>query len=149
MPTVGSLVPKGLRILVCGERGAGKTTTINTLFGEDKGVVGWYDTGTTHDELYEWVCETDVINIVDLPGLGDSKRNDKAFEAMYRRHVPKADGVIVVVEAGKGAKTATVRTVEILLKCGVKPKFINFAYNKLSEVSVPVGVPDLLCRWMS
>ena len=58
---------------------------------------------------------------------------------MYRRHAPTADGIVVMVEAGKGAKAVTVHTVEILLKCGVRPQKINFGYNKVGDISVPLS----------
>jgi DNA polymerase III delta prime subunit len=126
-------------ILVCGQTGTGKTTTINTLFGEEVGRVGYFSTGTFKDELYEWQSEGHNIDVVDLPGLGDSKAHDKAYREMYRRRTEKADGFIVVLAPPRPATFGTIRTVNLLLSCGVEPERIVFAYNKMGETHAPVG----------
>src|SRR5690606_30566035 len=57
-------------IVVCGQTGVGKTTTVNTLFGREVGAVGDYSRGSVTDELHEWEAHGQYIDIVDLPGLG-------------------------------------------------------------------------------
>ncbi len=126
-------------IIVCGGTGTGKTTSINTLFGEEVGEVGYFSRGTSHDELYEWESEGHNIDVVDLPGLGDSRRRDKEYREMYRRRVAKADGFIVVVSPPRPANDATIDTVNLLLACGVDPERIVFAYNRLTNIRAPVG----------
>jgi predicted GTPase/actin-like ATPase involved in cell morphogenesis len=126
-------------ILVCGQTGTGKTTTINTLFGEEVGRVGDFSVGTYEDELYEWQSEGHNIDVVDLPGLGDSKTHDKEYREMYRRRTEKADGFIVVLAPTRPASYGTIRTVNLLLSCGVEPERIVFAYNKMGELHAPVG----------
>lgn len=126
-------------ILVCGQTGTGKTTTINTLFGEDVGKVGYFSRGTAVDELYEWESKGHNIEVVDLPGLGDTRRHDKAYHEMYRRRVAKADGFIVVVAPPRPANMATIRTVNLLLSCGVEPERIVFGYNLLENLKAPVN----------
>src|SRR5215472_15184465 len=90
-------------ILVCGQIGVGKTSTINTLFGKEVGKVGYFSRGTQGDELYEWESRGHSIDVVDLPGLGDSRQRDKEYATMYRRRVPDADGFIIVVNPPRPA----------------------------------------------
>jgi predicted GTPase/actin-like ATPase involved in cell morphogenesis len=125
-------------ILVCGGTGAGKTTTINTLFGREVGHIGYFSRGTDHDELYEWESHGRNIDVVDLPGLGDTKKRDKEYREMYRRRVEKADGFIVVVSRPRPASEATLSCVKVLLSCGVEPRRIVFAYNNLGTLMVPL-----------
>ena len=126
-------------ILVCGQIGVGKTSTINTLFGEEVGKVGYFSRGTQGAELYEWESHGNSIDIVDLPGLGDSPRRDKEYAAMYRRRVPDADGFIIVINPPRPASVGTLRTVNLLLACGVNPERIIFAYNRLKAINAPIN----------
>lgn len=125
-------------IIVCGRTGVGKTTTINALFGREVGRVGYFSRGTEHDELYEWEAHDRFLDIVDLPGLGDSAARDPEFAAMYRRRVAEADGFIIVVAPPRPAEEPTVRTVNLLLRCGVKPESMVFAFNRLTSLTVPI-----------
>ncbi|MGH3829228.1 MAG: GTPase [Pseudonocardiaceae bacterium] len=124
-------------ILICGQGGVGKTTTINTLFGEEVGRIGYFSRGTVKDELYEWESHGENIDVVDLPGLGDSKKRDQEYTEMYRRRIESADGFIVVVKPPRALNVSTIRTVNLLISCGVEPERIVFAYNLLTDIRVP------------
>lgn len=121
-------------ILICGKTGNGKTSTINTLFGQEVGKVGHFSRGTDTDEVYEWESNEENINIVDLPGLGDSPKNDKIFKEIYRRRIKEADGFIVIVCPPRPAELGTLKTVNLLISYGVSSKHIIFGYNKLSDI---------------
>lgn len=125
-------------ILVCGGTGSGKSTTINTLFTSEVAKVGHYARGTSTSELYEWVSRGAHITVVDLPGLGDSKDRDREYREMYRRHVSGAHGFIVVTTPPRPASLPTLRTVKLLLSCGVPARNITFAFNRLSLLNVTI-----------
>lgn len=127
------------KILICGKTGVGKTTAINTLFGEEVGEVGYFSRGTREDTVYIWESDSQNIRIVDLPGLGDSPKNDQVFREIYRKQIADADGFIVVVSPPRPAEEGTLRTVRLLLSCGIPSKHIVFGYNKLSELKYPDG----------
>lgn len=121
-------------IIVCGKIGNGKSTTINTIFGKTVSEVGHYSRGTDKDEVYEWEAHTENINIVDLPGLGDSPKNDKVFQEIYRQRVKHADGFIIVVCPPRPAEYGTLKTVKLLIESGISSEHIVFAFNKLSSL---------------
>jgi predicted GTPase len=126
--------PRTPTILICGKMGSGKSTTINTLFGEKRSEVGHFTRGTDKDEVYVWESRSENINIVDLPGLGDSPRNDKIFQEIYRRHIKEADGYVIVVCPPRPAEEGTLKTVRLLIGNGVSSRHIIFGYNKLSHL---------------
>lgn len=123
-------------ILVCGATGSGKTTTINTLFGSDIGEVGHYARGTAADNVYEWEARGRNIDVVDLPGLGDSKDRDRDYRDIYRRRVEKAHAFIVVTTPPRPASLPTLRTVKLLLSCGVPATQLVVAYNRMGLLNV-------------
>lgn len=122
-------------IVICGQTGVGKTTTINTLFGREVGAVGDFSRGSVTDTLYEWEAHGQYIDIVDLPGLGDTPKNDREYREMYRRRVAEADGFLVVVNPPRPFNSATKSTVDLLISCGVAPEQIVFAYNRLESIT--------------
>jgi tRNA U34 5-carboxymethylaminomethyl modifying GTPase MnmE/TrmE len=125
-------------ILICGATGAGKSTTINTLFGSEVSMVGHYARGTAQDQLYVWESRSANIDIVDLPGLGDSKERDREYRDIYRQRIAEADGFIVVTTPPRPASLPTLRTVKLLLTCGVPAANITIALNRLSLMNVTI-----------
>jgi len=121
-------------ILICGKMGVGKTTTINKFFGEEVGKVGDDTRGTTTDTVYQWIS-TENINIVDVPGLGDSETRDEEYKKIYRKRAKESDAFIVVVSPPRPSEIGTLKTVQILLESGVSSKNIIFGYNQLTFLS--------------
>ncbi|WP_369192306.1 GTPase [Streptomyces sp. R08] len=125
--------------LVCGQTGAGKTTTINYLFGQQVGAVGQFTRGTTKDEPYVWEAGGEHVHVIDLPGFGDTDENDRTYREMYRKHVPRADGFVVVATPPRPGSGATQKTVRTLLEFGAQPSQIVFGYNRLSMLNTEDG----------
>jgi len=75
------------------------------------------------------------INIIDLPGLGDSELNDITFKEIYRRRAKEGNAFIVVIAPPRPAEIGTLRTIQVLLESGVSSKHIIFGYNQLSFLS--------------
>lgn len=121
-------------ILICGKTGNGKTSTINTFFGEEVGKIGDFSRGTDKDEIYEWESSGENINVIDLPGLGDSDKNDEIFQEIYRQRIKDADAFIVVIAPPRPAEIGTLKTLQVLLESEVPSKNIIFGYNKLSDI---------------
>lgn len=121
-------------ILICGQLGVGKTTTINTLFGQKVGKIGHFTRGTTRDDVYVWESTGESIHIIDLPGLGDNPSRDKEFKEIYLDKLKEADGVIVVISPPRPAQEGTLKTIRLLLNNGVRSKNIVFGFNKLGTL---------------
>lgn len=82
-----------------GKAGVGKTTTINNLFSAQFRVSHALR-GTSEAQVKEFALRGGgVLNIVDMPGLGEGIAEDKVFEEIYREELPKADVVLYVLEA--------------------------------------------------
>jgi len=125
--------------LVCGQTGVGKTTTINYLFGRRVGAVGQFTRGTTKDKPYVWEAGGEHVHVIDLPGFGDTAANDRVYREMYRKHVPRANGFIVVATPTRPGIGATPKTVKTLLDFGADPSQIVFGYNRLSLLNTEDG----------
>ncbi|MGB8191203.1 MAG: GTPase [Chitinophagaceae bacterium] len=121
-------------ILICGQLGVGKTTTINTLFGRKVGKIGHFTRGTTKDGIYIWESKGESIHIIDLPGLGDNPSKDKEFKEIYLQKLKEADGVIVVISPPRPAQEGTLKTIRLLVNNGIRSKNIVFGFNKLGTL---------------
>src|SRR5690625_2047280 len=69
------------RIAIVGRRGAGKSSLINAIFGEQKAEIGDYKSQTGTGKWYLFENELGGIDILDSRGLGESHRPE---EAAYR-----------------------------------------------------------------
>ncbi|XP_051141664.1 translocase of chloroplast 159, chloroplastic-like [Andrographis paniculata] len=58
-----------VNILVIGKSGAGKSATINSLFGEKKASVGLFETGTASAQQLSGIINGVKVNVIDTPGL--------------------------------------------------------------------------------
>ncbi|MBI5822404.1 MAG: 50S ribosome-binding GTPase [Chloroflexi bacterium] len=125
-------------IVISGTAGNGKTTTINCLFGKRVGKVGHFKRGTEKAKIYEWVSKSANIHIIDLPGLGESDRNDKKIGRLYSKYAKKADGVIVIVRP-RLYDIGTEKTVRLLLKSGFPSEKIIFGFNKVYMLNYDKG----------
>lgn len=65
------------RIAIVGRRGAGKSSLINAIFGEQKAEVGDYKSQTGSGKWYVFENELGAIEILDTRGLGESHRPEE------------------------------------------------------------------------
>jgi len=65
------------RIAIVGRRGAGKSSLINAIIGEQKAEVGDYKSQTGSGKWYAFENELGAIEILDTRGLGESHRPEE------------------------------------------------------------------------
>lgn len=96
-----------LDVMVTGVTGAGKSTTLNTIFKKNVATVG---NGVDPETMYlDYYSLNDVFRLWDTPGLGDGVANDethkrKLLDLLYKTYSLEGniygwiDSVIVVLE---------------------------------------------------
>lgn len=89
--------------LVFGKTGVGKTTTLNALFGfrwRTDHAVACTDRPTvrliTHQE-YPRLLKP--VQVVDLPGIGESLAKDEEYWPFYAEWIPRADRLLWITQA--------------------------------------------------
>lgn len=123
------------RILMCGGTGVGKTTTVNAILGWEAGKVGHFARGTESPQGFVGEVEGRRFELMDLPGLGDSKERDRGYKLMYTRAVRFATSAVVVVTPPRPAAIPTIRSVKQLVKAGFPVRRIVFAFNRLTMLN--------------
>lgn len=124
-------------LVVFGKCGAGKSTTLNQLFGLDF---------TTDDAV---ACTTNPnsrmllerVRIVDLPGIGESLAADEQYWPFYTKWVPRADHLLWITQAD----TRAYKRDEIFLM-RLKPLFkptlrLTIGLNRVDCLGVDEGCP--------
>jgi|JI10StandDraft_1071094.scaffolds.fasta_scaffold01638_13 small GTP-binding protein len=91
IPTVG----------IFGKTGAGKSSLCNALFGKDTAKVNDVHACTrAPQEIFVKISEAGSgINLIDLPGVGESQLRDTEYAELYDQWIPKLDLVVWVVKA--------------------------------------------------
>jgi hypothetical protein len=93
-----SIPPK---VAVIGKAGVGKTTTVNSLFNASL-KVSHSIAGTREAQMKEFeLAGGGKLNIVDMPGLGESIETDEKYEKIYREILPTVDVILYVVQANE------------------------------------------------
>ena len=119
------------RILISGTIGNGKTTSINTLFGKEVGAIGHDGLGTTSDASYNWQYKDNNIQLIDVPGLGESQSTDRKYIKIYKKWIGNVHGFIIIICPPRPAADGTLKTVKTLIENGVLSSQIIFGYNKI------------------
>src|SRR5699024_307913 len=72
---------RAARIAIVGRRGAGKSSLINAIFGEDRAEIGHTKSQTGMGRWYSFENELGGIDILDTRGLGEASRPEEAVQA--------------------------------------------------------------------
>ncbi|MET8896246.1 GTPase family protein [Streptomyces albogriseolus] len=125
------------RLVLIGQTGVGKSTTVNALFnaGQEVG----HSKATTDRAWTIPVQEVSgsrgTLEVVDMPGLGDDLANYHRYVDLYRQVLPTADAVVWI----HPAEDRTVHLVQQALAdiFGTSPELVGrlvFGLNKADEI---------------
>lgn len=128
-----------LDVMVVGVTGAGKSTTLNTLFDKEVAEVGTgcdpmtmtLDSYTLHGELRFW----------DTPGLGDGVQQDilhskRMIDLLYKTYDMDGnthgfiDMVIIVIEGSNRDMGTTYQLINDVILSNIEPQRVMIAINK-------------------
>src|SRR5690606_37760477 len=91
--TYGDLLREGLRVVLVGEPNAGKSTLLNALLGEERGLVS-SEPGTTRDYLEEQqTINGHLVRLIDTaglnptPGVDEQLGLEKTWEQVEQAHL--------------------------------------------------------------
>lgn len=99
----GSLLRKGLQVVLVGQPNVGKSSLLNQLSGEDRAIVTEI-AGTTRDVLKEAIqIEGIPLHIIDTAGLRETEDAvEKLGIARTWKEIENADVIVRMVEATRG-----------------------------------------------
>ncbi|WNM30724.1 GTPase [Streptomyces sp. Li-HN-5-11] len=125
------------RLVLIGEAGVGKSTTVNALFNAGQAV--GHSRATTDRAwtipVQEVSGSNGTLEVVDMPGLGDDIANYRRYLALYREVLPTADAIVWI----HPAKDRMVHLVQQALAdiFGPSPELVGrlvFGLNKADEM---------------
>src|SRR6516225_1504783 len=84
-----------LTFLITGRTGVGKSSTVNTLIGQEIAEVGAFEAATRNVKLYRVDIHGIRCEVVDTPGLCDQEgdENDQAYIADMKRSIAAFDSL--------------------------------------------------------
>ncbi|MFI2632318.1 GTPase family protein [Streptomyces collinus] len=129
-------------IALIGESGVGKSATINALFNAGQQVG---HTRATTERPYripivykEYAGDKGqgVLNVIDMPGIGDDERNHESYRSLYLQVLPQADVVLWV----HAAEDRTIQLTQAMVReiVSAHPQMVNrlvFGLNKADQIS--------------
>lgn len=79
------------KIGVFGKTGVGKSSLCNALFGEDICDISAIDACTRIEKTVPIKLGGGNLELIDVPGVGESGERDKEYDALYQEILPKLD----------------------------------------------------------
>ena len=116
-------VPETINIMLIGPIGAGKSTLVNTIFGEEKAKVEHGGSACQHDQLvtpyhlpFVPISDGRKVQIViyDAVGFKESEEKDKALLKYIKCHVPKVHLLLVCHKLYDKVCDSTIKLVKLL-----------------------------------
>lgn len=121
---------------VCGKTGAGKSSLCNAIFGADIAAVDDVEACTREPQrIHVRVDDTHNIELVDMPGVGESEERDAQYANLYEAVVPELDLILWVLKGDERAWSVDQYFYEHVLKPATKSTPILFVINQVDKVA--------------
>lgn len=137
---------EALTILFFGKTGVGKSSTINKLFNlnwaTDNAVActkepQWTKVDSSH---YRHVISPyEHIQVVDMPGIGESLFNDESYLPFYEEWIPRTDSLVWVTQADTRAYKRDQIFLQKLSPLFAPSLHLTVALNKIDYLAVDEG----------
>ncbi len=119
---------------VMGKSGAGKSSLCNAIFKGEVCAVSDVEACTREVQRLKIQFGNRTLEIVDIPGVGESAERDDEYEELYRELLPDLDLVLWVIKADDRAFSADEHFYKkVLLPAGGREKVI-FVLNQVDKI---------------
>lgn len=127
------------RIAISGKSGVGKTTTLNSLFSADDFIMD-----VDNKAIWKRIVLKNgaILDIIDMPELGDDHEANKVYEMSYREILPTCDVVLYVLEANCRSYSEDLRVLRdiVIPSCSKIRNKIIIAINKIDLIGESAGI---------
>jgi small GTP-binding protein len=127
---------EGKSVLVIGRTGAGKSSLINMLRGEQVLEVGVIGSTTRWIEGVPCCFDNQKVTLVDSPGVGEAYTNDeynRGIEEWFAKSSGSVACILLVIQADSKAHSEDKRLLDSLVCISVKP--IIIALNQSDKIT--------------
>ncbi|NTZ39813.1 GTP-binding protein [Enterobacter sp. JMULE2] len=122
------------KIGVMGKSGAGKSSLCNAIFKGEVCAVSDVEACTREVQRLKIQFGNRTLEIVDIPGVGESAERDEEYEKLYSKLLPDLDLVLWVIKADDRAFSADEHFYKsVLLPAGGREKVI-FVLNQVDKI---------------
>lgn len=123
------------RVGIFGKTGVGKSSLCNALFGKDICEISDVEACTREPKEVLLNMGHDGLELVDVPGVGESEKRDEEYANLYAKLLPELDLVLWLVKADDRAMASD----EMFYKNIVKPhidqdKPFFFVVNQVDKI---------------
>lgn len=115
--------PKSFNFLMIGRTGVGKSSTINSLLGEEGAKVGHYEAETNKVRCYEGKIKGIKYGVFDSPGLGDTDqtKRDRRYLTRISKKVDEIDCLLYVTQVNeRRVRSDEIKSIKLITKMFTK-----------------------------